>query len=449
MKGKVYIVHCVDTEGPLFEDENVPFQMIKSIFGIEMIPTKENLRKLQNGEIDLNGKEDAVKNIVDPHRIVTRGTWEQIKDMLKIVTGKTFREKILDSKGGIWKYNWFCMDHVGFTGENPRKRDAGYHKIFDFYQEMVNQQNFGDFVGFHYHPVSFSGNYHDSGTAYWGSGNLNQILCHKIIDRQWFPVVFRPGFHTERPDSNWFLEQWIPFDYSNQRVEYEGDGQVDLSNGRFGDWRRAPLMWHPYHPSHDDYQMVGDSRRWITRCLNMYARTRQITFSDVAYAFKEAEKGKNTILAFTDHDYKDMEFEITRVREMIWKAACQYPGVDYIYSDALEAMRECLGLIPEEISLSANIEDFAGHKRLKVDIDGKNFGPQPFLAIKARSGEYFWDNFDFLKKDVSWSYTFDHNTIPFSMVEKVGVACSNSYGKCEVVVIDTDGNKTKKKLYTS
>ena len=64
-------------------------------------------------------------------------------------------------------------------------------------------------IGFHHHPVSYSGNYNDSGTAFWGSENLNQIYCRKIIDRQWFPVVFRPGFHTERPDSNFFLEQWI------------------------------------------------------------------------------------------------------------------------------------------------------------------------------------------------------------------------------------------------
>ena len=62
------------------------------------------------------------------------------------------------------------------------------------------------------------------------------------------PSTYRPGFHTIRPDSNWFLEQWIPFDFSNQSTKNEGN-QPDLIGGRWGDWRRAPNSWKPYHPS--------------------------------------------------------------------------------------------------------------------------------------------------------------------------------------------------------
>ena len=68
------------------------------------------------------------------------------------------------------------------------------------------------------------------------------------------------------------------------------EGQRDLANGRFGDWRFAPLEWRPYHPDHDDYQKKGSCRRWITRCLNMYARTRQISQEDVEEAFSDALK---------------------------------------------------------------------------------------------------------------------------------------------------------------
>ena len=38
-----------------------------------------------------------------------------------------------------------------------------------------------------------------------------QILSRRIIDRSWFPAVNRPGFQVCRPDSHWFLEQFIPF----------------------------------------------------------------------------------------------------------------------------------------------------------------------------------------------------------------------------------------------
>lgn len=445
MAGTVYIVHCIDTEGPLYEEPTVPFEQIKNIFGIDIEPTRENLIKLQNGELDLNGKEEAVRNLVDIHKITTRGSWDEINKMLEQVTSKEFRNILLDSTGKGWIFSWFCMDHVGFTGNNPRRRDSGHHKIFDRYKDMICQQKQGDIVGFHHHPVPFSGNYNESGTAFWGGENLNQILCRKVIDRHWFPVVFRPGFHTERPDSNWFLEQWIPFDYGNQAVEIEETQQADLSEGRFGDWRHAPLEWYPYHPAHDDYQQKGSCRRWITRCLNMYARIRQISLQDVEDAFKMAETGQNVILSFTDHDYKDMNYEISSVRELIKQASEKYKNVLFEYADAITAMRKCLNLRREDLEIEMEIQKQANISRLLVKTENKIFGPQPFLAIKTKAGEYFWDNFDFAVPNREWSYTFDNNTVKLKDIEEIGVAANNSYGICQVVIWNQNGQIKKYK----
>lgn len=446
MSGTVYIVHCVDTEGPLFEEKKVPFEQIKKIFGISIEPTEKNLLMLQNGEINLNGKEKVVQELIDKHRITTRGSWEDIQNVLNVVTSKEFREKFKDSNGNGWIYNWFCMDHVGFTGDNPRRRDTGHHKIFDYYRKMVSEQSYGDFIGFHHHPVSFSGNYNDSGTAFWGTGNLNQILCRKIIDRKWFPVAFRPGFHTERPDSNWFLEQWIPFDYGNQATDKEETGQEDLSFGRFGDWRHAPTDWIPYHPSHDDYQANGTCRRWITRCLNMYARIRQIDIDDIRKAFQLACENKNVILAFTNHDYKDMYYEINRVRDFIKQVSNEYKNINFEYVDAIQAMRKCLDLKYEEIGLDAKLIKTSERNQLIVNVHNDIFGPQPYLAIKTKQGRYFWDNFDFVINGEIWSYTFDSNTVFLDNIETIGIAANNSCGECEVVLLDENAN-TKKYKY--
>lgn len=445
MAGTVYVVHCIDTEGPLYEESTVPFEQIKNIFGIEIEPTRENLIKLQNGELDLNGKEEAVSNLVDIHKITTRGSWEEIQKMLEQVTSEEFRNELPDSNGNGWIFSWFCMDHVGFTGNNPRRRDAGHHKVFDRYQKMVSEQQKGDMIGFHHHPVPFSGNYNESGTAFWGGENLNQILCRKIIDRQWFPVAFRPGFHTERPDSNWFLEQWIPFDYGNQAVKVEETEQVDLSAGRFGDWRHAPIEWYPYHPSHDDYQKKGMCRRWITRCLNMYARIRQITLEDVEEAFCAAQKGQNVILSFTDHDYKDMCYEIDSVRELIRQTSEKYADVHFEYADAVTAMRKCLDLEYEDLNIDVEIQKCGSVPRLIIKTQDKLFGPQPFLAIKTKQGKYFWDNFDFVTPQKEWGYTFDNNTVKLEDIETIGVAASNAYGICQVVLLDMNGQVKKYK----
>ena len=71
----VYVVHCVDTEGPLYEKSSVPFDMIENIFGIHVDESKENLEKLQNGEFKFGGVEKEIQKLVDKHRITTRGSW--------------------------------------------------------------------------------------------------------------------------------------------------------------------------------------------------------------------------------------------------------------------------------------------------------------------------------------------------------------------------------------
>ena len=54
MSKDVYIVHCIDTEGPLYESIDASFDRLKEIFGIELEPSIDNLRRIQNKELDLN-----------------------------------------------------------------------------------------------------------------------------------------------------------------------------------------------------------------------------------------------------------------------------------------------------------------------------------------------------------------------------------------------------------
>ena len=55
--GKVYIVHCIDTEGPLYETLKATFKRVEAIFGIDIEATEENLKELQQGKIKLDVKE--------------------------------------------------------------------------------------------------------------------------------------------------------------------------------------------------------------------------------------------------------------------------------------------------------------------------------------------------------------------------------------------------------
>ena len=431
--GTVYFVHCIDTEGPLMEAPDVPFQMIKRVFGLDIPASSENLRKLRKGEMPLNGLEQSVADLVDPRKMCL-GTWTEIDRSLEVITSPDYRRELPDSTGGGWKYTWCCVNHTGFHGENPRHRDAGYNNIYDHYRRMVDEQQSGDVIGFHYHPLPLSGNFHDSGTAYWGGENLNQILAHAVLDRHWFPSVFRPGFNTERPDANWFLEQWIPFDYANNAVCRQNSDQPDLTAGRFGDWRRAPAQWRPYHPSHDDYQTEGNCRRSIFRILNMYARVCEIQESDIREGFERARNGEDTVIAVADHDYKDMKFDIDRVREMLRTVTADYPEVPFVYTDGITAARKVLGLKPAAPGLQLRLDRSGIFPRLEITAEENLFGPQPFLAIRS-GNTYHWDNLDFADDHV-WSYTFDSNTIELSDVRNIGVAGNSTSGVAEVCTLD-------------
>jgi len=369
--------------------------------------------------------------------------------MIDKVTSSKFRNKIVDSFGNGWVYTWFCLDHVGFTGENPRHKDTGHHKVFDRYSSRIKSNSLPDLIQWHYHPLPVNGNYSSSGVAYLNSSNIWEILSRKIIDRHWFPSVYRPGFHCERPDSHWFLEQWIPFDFANQSMKNKGNiiDQPDLSEGRWGDWRNAPTKWGAYHPSHDNYQLPGNCRRWIFRCLNMEARLREITKDDIRDGFKQAQQDGKACISFTNHDFRDMGPEIDKIRNMIQEVSEEIPNVDYYFVDALTAAREMLNLESESPNLNVNF-----HKKnrneliLSVKAKGVLFGPQPYLAIKTRDGRYLWENFD-KQGEKEWSFTFDKNHIPFDLLEKVGVASNSPSGSSQVVVYDLDSEKLESYLY--
>lgn len=443
-EGVLHVVHCVDTEGPLDEGLEATFERLRGIFGVELQPCEENLGKLQRGEIDLGEKTDAVRRLLAPQLQAYKRNWDEVEEMLSRVTAPGFRSGVPDSFGGGWVYSWFCVDHVGYQA-NPRRRDLGHHRVFDRYAGLLRRpDNARDRLFFHYHPLPYNRMAHSCATSYLNGNHLFEILARKVIERRWFPSVFRPGFHVTRPDSNLFLEQWIPFEYANQATPQKDD-QPDLCDGRFGDWRRAPHTWGAYHPSHDDYQVPGNCRRWIFRCLNMEARLRRLTEEDVAEAFEQAGREGSAVLSFTNHDFRDMAPDVEAVRAMIARGAKRHPGVRFRYTDALDAARSHLGIgggQPLGLLLSLK-PDGAGALKLTVTAKAKTFGPQPFLAIRDREGSYFHDNLDFGLDGASWHYTFDWQTFPPERVDTIGVAANGAQGQTEVAVIDPATGRTE------
>ena len=91
---KVYVVHTVDTEGPLYEPLKATFERIESEFGLSFTPSYKNLLKLRNKEIDLNGFEKSIAKTLAENHLNYLETWDQIDEMLDKVTADKFRKKI-------------------------------------------------------------------------------------------------------------------------------------------------------------------------------------------------------------------------------------------------------------------------------------------------------------------------------------------------------------------
>ena len=445
MKEKlVVILHAIDTEGPLYESLEAMFERLLDLYGLDIEPTRENLRRLRNCEIDIGGLEKHVALTLNEHLTTYNDTWDKIDGMLDRLMKTEFRRALVDSFGGAWVFNWFCLDHVGFEN-NPRRRDMRFHNIFDHYRGVLGKHTeWDDAIHWHFHPVSTYRDAHRCATSYVNSPELYQILCRRIIERQWFPTVFRAGFQTERPDSNFFLEQWIPFDISNMAIENpeEFDLSIDFRKGRSGDWRVAPADWSVYHPSHDNYQLPGDCRRWIGRALMVLNRIASIDQTEMDKAFARASGGEPTLVGIASHDFRDLGTEVDFLRGLIKESSARHPDVKFKYAEATEAFRSVIWPdrdlgepLDFDLLFHPNPTDDVPHIEV-VTRKGAVFGPQPFLAIETQGRRFIHDNFDFTPAQDRWYYSFHADTMPLDDVSRIGVGANDRYGNTVVKTLN-------------
>src|SRR5690606_2375374 len=132
----LHVVHCIDTEGPLHESLAATFERVEAMCGQRFEPTRANLEALQAGRVDLGGREAAVSVALAPQLLAYNDDWGKIDAMLDELLSPAYRQRHADPAGRPWTYNWFCVDHVGYTS-NPRRRDMGYHNVFDHYRERL------------------------------------------------------------------------------------------------------------------------------------------------------------------------------------------------------------------------------------------------------------------------------------------------------------------------
>jgi hypothetical protein len=426
----IYFVHCVDTEGPLTEETP------QITWGIDARPDYYQVPDFS----DLS--HDHLGEMIWEHRSDTLRSWDDIASMLRAATSKERRMALPDHFGGGWVYNWFCMDHLDFT-DNPRGRAMGIHVVFDFYKLLVEEQRLGDGLHWHFHPMTTYREAHRCATSYLNSPQLWEIVGRRILERRWFPSAHRAGFADERPDSHWFLEQWIPFDLSNTAIDHiDFEVNPDLIDGRFGDWRGAPDDWSTYHPDHDYYHRRGNCRRKIARALNLLNRFGNLDEYEMTKAFSRAAAGKPTLVGMVSHDWRNLNVEVAYIQHLIRKVSANFPGVRFKFSEAIEAFNAVHPPrqdLPVKLSCLLDRDGDGRPRRVRINVDqGKVFGPQPFLTVMTRSRRIIHDNLNFSNTLNSFNYSFDLESILPEDVKAVGIAANDDAGNQSIHVVDID-----------
>ncbi len=445
----VYVVHAVDTEGPLYVDLEAKFETLEELLGVGGLEhTQENLDAILSGDVDFGEKTNIARAVMSSHRNNYMDSWEKLGGMLDVAMSPEVRCNILDSAGRGYVFNWFCLDHIGYE-VNPRRREIGFHKVHDYYAARIEAQESTredrwqkDGLHWHFHPMSTYKEAHRCATSVLNSPHIIETLARRILERCYFPSSVRCGFQTERPDTHWFLEQYIPFDFTNTATEDSSELEVmsDLAGGRFGDWRRAPADWQVYQPSHDDYQVQGSCRRYIARALNILSRFANINEHEVEKAFARADEGMPTLLAIATHDYRDLKPEMEALTDLLVTISKRYPSVRFEFSEARDAMRSVAhsGSTPEpfELEIVPNFNSDGVLQGIKIaTLSGQVFGPQPFLAIETRAGRLIHDNLDLGITPGQWHYVFDHETVLPEDCAAVGVGAADRFGNTSVKVI--------------
>lgn len=433
---KVFIVHAVDTEGPLTETYNETIKRFNYIIKPKIkINNKSQLFKA----LDVKNFNKKIQKNFNPHLLKYNNSWSDIRVMLNKLKETGLRTKLLDSDKKAYKITWHCMDHVNYK-TNLRKRTLGYNKIFDFYKNYINKNNLEDEIEFHFHPMSIYKECHRDGYLLMRNDNLYQILCRRILDRNWFPSSFRAGFHSERQDLHTFLEYFIPFDLSNinKNKRLHKNFKAHLASSGY-DWRRATDKWEIYNPDFYDYQKKGKCKRHIGRVLSIMDRTVAIDQNEVDAAFDRANKNKKTMLAVTNHDFRNINYEIDYFLKMIKKSSNKFPNVKFFYNSTAEGFRNCLNLNNDKNNkLKMKIYKLNDNSFKIKAVKGNVFGPQPFLALKLKSGKYVHDNLNFdLKLQNTWYYTVNrqHN-FSFKDLKSIGVGACDKYGNTSVDVMN-------------
>ena len=298
------------------------------------------------------------------------------------VMAESWRDAHRDSLGNTIKLTWYMNCGSIYSGGITTGPIFPYELMMDNHGSAIAQ--WGDEMAYHYHTWFWDG------TAWTQTEEFTPCLpdfemtvAHFILDRSFYPASFRAGWNWMSNLWQNYLDEWIPY-------RFEG---------------RYPLgKWVPYHPSYNDWRVVGNQRGW--ECWYEYIPSQ--TAAKIEAAFAAAYNGQDQVMCLWSH-LKEVDFatKIDEAHAHFVAVSARYPGVEYQYVTAREAMRKWRNgtdFTPPVVSVSTS--DLNGVRTAIVSSNEPIYQLQPFIAQKKLNGTY--TRLDCTPIDAThWRFSYD------------------------------------------
>lgn len=428
---RLYLVHAIDTEGPLTQSLKATVLRVNELFGTDFDTEMDHgamcelVGRLERGEEEVSDKEEVKRLLATINFLSSRAAYAEA---LRAAGDEVFRRKLADPEGNPYRYSWFVLDNTA-TFINPRRRLVGYGQVYHCLRESLPTPVSFDLDGFywHYHQMRRDQHPFVKEASFFSSDEYEQILCHRIIESRDFPAAYRAGYCLERWDANLWLENWIPFDYSLHSINFEFSMHKRIA--RENDfWLRAPADWSHYHPDSHDVERPGNLKRTLFRSLCVNTRLYSLDESEVRRAFERADRGEPTVVSGFSHDFRAIAPEAEKLFELVSRVSRDFPEVQWRNATAVEAAAGALGRDDDEpLQFSMRVEDDV----LYVTSNQPVFGSEPFLAVKTVDHRFYQQNFVRVG-DTAWGTPLRHPEI----IHYLGVGACTAAGSTATALLE-------------
>lgn len=325
---------------------------------------------------------NAMGPVIDPKHTDLLNSWDSVNQAFRHGCSEKYRLRYLDDEKKGLKFSFFCVSWSGFK-TNPVQRDLGWHTIFDNYKRFftAEMEKWGDELYWMYNHPPASGIANEWGLDWLHNTHYLNILNHFIIDRAYFPSCIEVP--TERNDTSHFLENYIPFDFSNRNSHKNNLNSINADGKRTGDvlgWNESPLDWSHYHPHPNNYEKMGNMQRTIFRIVDIQSIVHMLEKEDIELAFERCKQGHDTILCAYEHDFRDRyEVIMDRMIHPTHLLKKNYPEIQIIYKNAGDAARKILGYKLRPAAMNVNL--YQHTDRLRVSTLNPIFGREPYACM--------------------------------------------------------------------